>query len=113
MLSFGGREANQAERTAVTDFISRFSQQAETLRFPEIRYWGEFTIVRDPGAPILFLGYFLGLAGLLLKLPGRRAEVRWASSTAGGAGVLRGWGGPPLEGPSGSAYKETSDEGGY
>ena len=36
MLSFGGREANQAERTAVTDFISRFSQQPETLRFPEI-----------------------------------------------------------------------------
>lgn len=38
------------------------------VRFPEIAYWGEFTIVRDPGAPVLFAGYAIGLAGLLLKL---------------------------------------------
>ena len=45
------------------------------LRFPEIRYWGEFSIVRDPGAPVVFLGYIVGLVGLLLKLTGRRPEA--------------------------------------
>ena len=45
------------------------------LLFPEIRYWGEFSIVRDPGAPILFLGYLLGLVGLLIKLPAQRTEA--------------------------------------
>ncbi len=57
-----------------------------SLQFPEIRYWGEFAVVRDLGAPILFLGYLLGLAGLLLKIRGGRAEVRW---TAGGEGEAR------------------------
>jgi hypothetical protein len=46
-----------------------FEFEGLTLRFPEIRYWGEFSIVRDPGAPVLFLAYAVGLAGLLLKLP--------------------------------------------
>jgi len=41
------------------------------IRFPEIRYWGEFSIVRDPGAPVIFFGYVLGLAGLVLKLTRR------------------------------------------
>ena len=36
MLSYGGLEANETEKAAVADFISRFSQQPETLRFPEI-----------------------------------------------------------------------------
>jgi hypothetical protein len=62
------------------------------LRFPEIRYWGEFTILFDPGAPVLFLGYLLGLAGLALKLPGGRAEAEWRP--APGGGELRGWGSP-------------------
>ena len=39
-----------------------------TLRFPEIAYWGEFSIVHDPGAPVLFAGFLIGVAGLLLKL---------------------------------------------
>ena len=47
-----------------------FEFEGLRLRFPEIRHWGEFTIVRDPGAPVIFLGYLLGLAGLLLKIPG-------------------------------------------
>lgn len=44
------------------------------IRFPEIRYWGEFSIVRDPGVPVLFLGYLVGIVGLLVKLvsPGGR-----------------------------------------
>lgn len=41
-----------------------------SIRFPEIRYWGEFAIVRDPGAPVLFAGYLVGLAGLALWLLG-------------------------------------------
>ena len=36
MLTYGGREAQAHERAAVMEFISRFSQQPETLRFPEI-----------------------------------------------------------------------------
>ena len=36
MLSYGGREATSSERKAAVDFISRFSDQPETLRFPEI-----------------------------------------------------------------------------
>ena len=41
------------------------------LNFPEIHVWGEFSIVRDPGAPLLFLGYGFGLAGLIWKLATR------------------------------------------
>ena len=36
MLTYGGREATTAEQTASRDFISRFSQQQESLHFPEI-----------------------------------------------------------------------------
>jgi hypothetical protein len=72
-----------------------FEFEGLTLRFPEIRYWGEFSIVRDPGAPVLFLGYLLALAGLLLKVRGGRAEAEWRAGDGGGPGVLRGWGGEP------------------
>ena len=69
-----------------------------TLSFPEIRYWGEFSIVRDPGAPLLLAGYLLGLAGLLLKLGGRRQEAEWLRAGTTTAGLLRGWGcRPPRE----------------
>lgn len=44
------------------------------IRFPEIRYWGEFAVVRDPGAPVLFAGYLVGLAGLVLWLVGGRSR---------------------------------------
>lgn len=36
MLTYGGREATPTERSAVADFVSRFSQQPETLQFPEV-----------------------------------------------------------------------------
>jgi len=36
MLTYGGREATATERSACLDFVSRFSQQQETLRFPEV-----------------------------------------------------------------------------
>lgn len=39
-----------------------------SLSFPEIRYWGEFSVVRDPGVPVLFTAFALALVGLILKL---------------------------------------------
>ena len=63
-----------------------------TLRFDEIRYWGEFTTVRDPGALVILAGFAIGLIGLSLKLRGRRGEVAWEPAPGGG-GFLRGWGG--------------------
>jgi hypothetical protein len=70
-----------------------YSFEGLRLSFPEIRYWGEFSIVRDPGAPFLFLGYLLGLLGLLFKVRGSRQEAEWRREPDG-SGVLRGWGGP-------------------
>jgi hypothetical protein len=75
-----------------------FEFEGLTLRFPEIRYWGEFSIVRDPGAPVLFLGYLIALAGLLLKVRGKRVEAEWRAGQGGAPGTLRGWGGDPPEG---------------
>jgi hypothetical protein len=69
-----------------------FTFEGLTLRFPEVRYWGEFSIVRDPGMPVLFGGYLIGLVGLVLRLRGPRSEVGWRAEPGGG-GVLRGWGG--------------------
>lgn len=45
-----------------------FHFEGLSLSFPEILPWGEFSIVWDPGAPVLFTGYLLGLLGLVLKL---------------------------------------------
>ncbi len=42
-----------------------------SLSFPEIRYWGEFSVVRDPGVPVLFTAFTLALVGLILKLRSR------------------------------------------
>lgn len=61
------------------------------LRFPEVQYWGEFVVLRDPGAPILLAGFLMALVGLGLKLRGRRQEVEWSAAR----GTLRGWGGEP------------------
>ena len=36
MLTYGGREAQAHERTAAMEFVYHFSQQPETLHFPEI-----------------------------------------------------------------------------
>jgi len=67
-----------------------------TLRFPEIAHWGEFTIVHDPGAVVLFVGYAIALAGLALKVRGGRKEAEWRAGGAGRSGTLRGWGGRPI-----------------
>jgi hypothetical protein len=75
-----------------------FEIEGMTLRFPEIRYWGEFSIVRDPGALILFLGYAIALTGLLLKIRGGRAEAVWQAGEGAAPGILRGWGGAPPPG---------------
>lgn len=52
------------------------------LRFPEIAYWGEFSLVRDAGLPVLFLGMLLGMAGLATKL----VVAARRRGSAGGAG---------------------------
>ncbi|MHB0972202.1 MAG: hypothetical protein ACYC7A_08945 [Thermoanaerobaculia bacterium] len=38
------------------------------FRIADMRYWGEFTLVRDAGAPLILLGAIIGIAGLCLKL---------------------------------------------
>ncbi len=68
-----------------------FELEGLRVRFPEIRYWGQFSMVRDPGAPIVFSGFLLGLMGLLLKLSGKRTELTWQSADDGN-GAFRGWG---------------------
>jgi hypothetical protein len=70
-----------------------FEFEGLTMRFPEIRYWGEFSIVGDPGAPVLFAAYLLGFVGLLLKLPGRRREAEWRAGSDERNATLVGWGG--------------------
>ena len=86
-----------------------------TLRFPEIRYWGEFSLVRDPGAPVLFTGYLVGLIGLLLKIRGGRGEVVWRESGSGGGGLFEGWGDRParmFRVENGGTEKTQSPDGG-
>jgi len=70
-----------------------FGFEGLRIRFPEIRYWGEFAVVRDPGAPVVLLGYLVGLVGLALKLRGERVEIAWTPGPEGAEGRLRGWGG--------------------
>ena len=60
-----------------------FEVEGLVLRVPQIDYWGEFTVLEDPGAPVLFLGCLIGLLGLSFKLPGRRAEVFWSPEPRG------------------------------
>lgn len=67
-----------------------FAVEGFEFKVPELRYWGEFRLLRDPGAPVLGLALVMGLLGLALKLRGRREEVRWEPE---GGGVLRGYGG--------------------
>lgn len=45
-----------------------FEYEGMKLRFPEIQTWGDYAVVWDPGAPLLFLGYLMGLAGLAWKI---------------------------------------------
>lgn len=59
---------------AVLQAGESFEFEGLRLAFPEIQPWGEFSIAQDPGAPILFLGFGLGLAGLVWKLVLRRGK---------------------------------------
>ncbi len=78
------------------------------LRFPEIRYWGEFSLLRDPGMPILLLGFLLALAGLVLTFRGKRAELVWRPAPDETGGVLQGWGDAEI--PDGKPFLRTRDE---
>jgi hypothetical protein len=62
------------------------------LSFPEIQYWGEFAIVRDPGAPLLFTAFAVAFVGLLLKIGGGRAEALWIPGTENQPGTIHLWG---------------------
>lgn len=66
-----------------------FELEGLRLRFPEIRYWGQFSVVWDPGAPVIFAGYLLGLVGLGLKLwadAGAEPEANLTVETGADAG---------------------------
>lgn len=83
-VDLGGRLLRQGEAYAF---------EGMSVRFPEVRYWGEFVLLRDPGAPVLGFGFLMALAGLALRVRGRRAEADWVPGDGGG--TLRGWGGLP------------------
>jgi hypothetical protein len=48
-----------------------FEFEGLAVRIAEIGYWGEFTLVRDPGILPLFAGFALGLLGLVLRVTGK------------------------------------------
>jgi hypothetical protein len=94
MLTYGGREATDAERSAVQDFISCFSQQAQTLRFPEIavletdgygRVMVFLRVLHADGLeePLLVIFKQLGESGSYLAGPKSILRVRAASYYAG------------------------------
>ena len=94
MLSFGGREANDMERAAVQDFVSRFSQRPETLCFPEIavletdgygRVMVFLRVLHEDGLeePLLIIFKQIGSDGGYLAGPKSILRVRVASFYAG------------------------------
>ena len=94
MLTYGGREATAAERTAVTDFVSRFTQKPEMLRFPEIavletdsfsRVLVFLRVLHEDGLeePLLIIFKQLREDGTYLAGPKSILRVRAASFTAG------------------------------
>jgi hypothetical protein len=70
----------------------RFGFEGLALRVAEIRYWGEFSLVRDPGIPLLFFGFGIGMAGLILRLPGKRSEVIFRPADGEEPARFLGWG---------------------
>lgn len=64
------------------------------LSFPEIRYWGEFSVVHDPGIPVLFVGFATALLGLAFKVRGGRSEALWTRGAEGAVGRIELWGPP-------------------
>ena len=94
MLTYGGREATSAERTACQDFISRFSQRQETLQFPEIavletdsfgRVMVFLRVLHEDGfeEPLLIIFKELHPDGGYLAGPKSILRVRAASYSAG------------------------------
>lgn len=41
--------------------------QKVTVNFGDLRYWASFRISRDPGEPVIYLGFILGILGLLVR----------------------------------------------
>jgi cytochrome c biogenesis protein ResB len=39
-----------------------------TLTFNDLHYWSSFRVVRDPGYNIIVIGFFIGFAGLLIRI---------------------------------------------
>jgi hypothetical protein len=72
-----------------------FEFEGLAVRIAEIRYWGEFSLVRDPGALPLFAGFAIGLLGLVLRLPGKRSEAVFEPGADEAPPRIVGWGEPP------------------
>ena len=39
-----------------------------SLSFNDLRYWSSFRVVKDPGIPVIYLGFGTGIFGLLVRL---------------------------------------------
>jgi hypothetical protein len=94
MLTYGGRNAEQNERDAAIDFIARFSDRPETLKFPEIAVletdgYGRvmlYILVRHPDGleePLLIAFKEIRPDGGYLAGPKSVLRVREASFYAG------------------------------
>jgi hypothetical protein len=82
-----------------------FEFEGLRLSFPELQYWGEFAVVRDPGAPVLFVAFFIAMAGLVLKIGGGRSEALWKPGDGSGPSQIRFWG-PSIHMPKGATPRE-------
>jgi cytochrome c biogenesis protein len=63
------------------------------VRFPELRNWAGFVVVREWGVHVLAVGMVIGLAGLLLRFLSneRIIEMRLRESAAGASVAVRGY----------------------
>lgn len=50
----------------------------QTLAFPEIRYWGEFRVIRNPGLPIIWLGFWVGSLAVVWRLFFYQRQITFA-----------------------------------
>ncbi len=69
-----------------------FDFEGLQVRFPEVRYWGQFSVVCDPGAPVLLFAGLMAIVGLIIGLALRR---RSPSEAVGSATLFRPGGGLP------------------
>lgn len=82
---------------ASLDLGQGYEFEGLVMRIAEIRYWGEFSLVRDPGAIPIFLGFAIGLIGLVLRLPGERSEATFQPAGDGKPARIDGWGERPSD----------------